>query len=596
MRCHKKNSFFILFILLSVYTNSFSQNRVVSDSLGKLLKQENLSKEEKSRILSLRSYHLQDIDSSLISAKLALSIAKEINKPLLVARALEEISEIERRLGNNAVALRSSLDALRIFDSLGLKESTAASYGQLASNAISDKDYNTAITYLNKAKDIYNISDKNGNQILTMLNLGETYRLAGKLDSATIYFKETLKRNETIKHDIVQSYSLGNLGMVQSAQGKLVEARENLSRAIDILKPIEDSYSTSIYISELGDIYLKEQNWILGESKLLEAYTIAKDANLKEQIRDFSRKLTDFYKARQVFVKAVNYLEINRLYQDSLVNKASIKEIEQIKTRYEIDKRETEIALLNTINSNQKTQVFMLFGGVLVFSILAYLLFRSNKAIKKVNKQVSSQNIIIEKREQEKALLLKELNHRVKNNLQMISSLLNLQSRELSGHPAQEALLTGKNRVEALSLVHQKLYQEGIETKVFLKDYIEELVLGLFYAYNISFEPELEIDDSRVSIDKAIPIALIVNEMVVNSLKYAYIGIAFPKFRLTLKKVNDTLEINISDNGKGFTEKEGVKQNSFGLKLIKSLISQLDGSIKRLGIKGTHWQIMIKNV
>lgn len=594
--CDYKNiSFFTIIILLLVCTNSFSQNRVVADSLGKLLKQENLSKEERSRILSLRSYHQQDIDSSLISAKLALSIAKEIKKPLLVARAWEEISEIERRLGNNTASLRASLVALRIFDSLDLKERKAASYAQLAANAISDEDYDSAINYLKEANSIYSVSDENGNQILTILNLGEAFRLAGKLDSATIYFEETLKRNKFLKHDIVQSYSLGNLGMVQSAQGKFIEAKDNLSSAIDILKPIEDPYSTSIYLAELGEIHIKESDTIIGEKKLLKAHKLAIDAGLKEQIRDFSRKLSDFYKEQKRHSEALEYLELNQIYQDSLVNKASIKKIEQLKAGYEIDKRETEINLLNTINANQKNKLILLGIGILLFSLLAYLLFRSNRALKNINSRVSSQNGIIEKQNQEKALLLKELNHRVKNNLQMISSLLNLQSRELSGHPAQEAIETGKNRVEALSLVHRKLYQEGSETKVFLKDYLEELVLGLFYGYDVSFTPELDIDNSNISIDKAIPIALIVNELVVNSLKYAYEGIDAPNFTLALKKVNNTLEMDIRDNGVGFTAEEEDKANSFGIKLITSLVEQLDGSIERLVSEGTHWKMKLKS-
>ena len=572
--------------------SALSQNIKTIDSLQHVLKK-NLSKIEKSQVYRLLSYHHHDLDSSLVFAEKALEIARGVNIPLLQADAWGEISHVQRRLGNNATSLTASLKALHIYDSLGLNERKAASYVQLGSNSISDENYKSAISYLKNAESIYLVSDKFSNLILTQLNLGEAYRLAGKLDSASIYFKETIKRNEA-KNAIVESYSLGNLGMVLSTQGDFEVAKQHLTDAIGILEALGDAYSSSVYIAELGEIYWKESKWDLAEAKLLKAYNLALNTGLKEQIRDFSGRLTDFYKEQKHFDKALSYLEINRIYQDSLVNKASIQEVEQIKAGYQINKRETEIKLLNNINANQRNQMIFLGIGVFIFSFLAYLLYISNKAIKKVSNRVAAQNVIIEKREQEKALLLKELNHRVKNNLQMISSLLNLQSRELSGHPAQEALLTGKNRVEALSLVHQKLYQEGIETKVFLKDYIEELVLGLFYGYNISFEPELDIDDSSISIDKAIPIALIVNEMVINSLKYAYKNIEVPKFRLELKKVNDTLEINISDNGVGFTEKEGAKQNSFGIKLVKSLISQLDGSIKRHNLQGTHWKIMVK--
>jgi two-component sensor histidine kinase len=585
----------LLFIGLLFFTSSFSQKNVAADSLGKILKHENLSKEERSRILSLRAFYLQDIDSSLISAKLALSIAKEINKPLLEAKALEEISHVERRLGNNTVSLRASLTALSIYESLGIKEKQAASYGQLASNSISDEDYESAINYLKEAKDIYSISDKNGNLILTILNLGEAYRLSGQLDSATIYFKETLKRNKIIKHDVVQSYSLGNLGMVLSSQGKFEEAKKHLTQAIEILKPLGDTYSISIYLAELGDIYWRESKWSIGEEKMLEAQELATNAGLKEQIRDFSGKLSDFYKKKGRYSEALAYLELNKIYQDSLVNKASIQKIEQLKAGYEIDSRETKIGLLNTINSEQKNKMILLVFGVILMILLAYILYKSNKTIKKANNNLSLQKQIIEKSEQEKALLLNELNHRVKNNLQMISSLLSLQSNELDGHPAQEALLTGRNRVEAMSLVHRKLYQDGLNTRIFLKEYIEELVLGLFHGYDVNFKPKFDIADISLSVDKTIPIALIINEMVVNSLKYAYKGIEKPNLKLMVKEMNGNLEIDISDNGIGFTQEEKNKVNSFGIKLISSLVKQLDGSIEKLDSKGTHWKLKLKS-
>ncbi|WP_422104451.1 tetratricopeptide repeat-containing sensor histidine kinase [Winogradskyella sp.] len=576
---------------------SFSQNDSKIEKLKKRLEQDNISKSEKSKALSALSYNHSNIDSSLFFAEQALAIAREINDANLQADALQEISHVEYRLGNNSKSLDASLRALRIYDSLGLTELKAAIYGQLANNSLTDKDYNSAITYLKNAEHIYTISDKRGNLILTQLNLGEAYRLEGQLDSAAIYFKETLEKNKTKNNNIVQGYSLGNLGMVLRAQESFDVAEWHLVEAIAILEPLGDAYSTSVYLTELGRIYWKTSQWNLAEAKLLSAYHMANEAGLKEQIRDFSRTLTDFYKERQQYDKALDYLEINRIYQDSLVNKASIQQIEQLKANYEIGKRESEISLLNTVTTNQRNQMILLGIGVLFISVLALMLFRGNRAIKKVNERIANQNIIIEKREQEKALLLKELNHRVKNNLQMISSLLSLQSHELSGHPAQEALLAGKHRVEALSLVHRKLYQEGAETKIALKEYIEELVLGLFYGYNVPFKPKLSIDNSSISIDKAIPLALIINEIVVNSLKYAYADIKAPSLEITVKEVaQHQLELDISDNGIGFTEKEGDKKNSFGLKLIHSLIGQLDGHIERLKTNGTHWKIKLGHI
>jgi two-component sensor histidine kinase len=586
---------FLLFFLILYSENVYAQKGNKLDSLGEILSKDDLPKEKRAEILSLRAYYFNDTDSSLVLAQEAISIAKEINNPIILADALEELSHAEYRLGNNSKSLKASFDALKIYDSLNLKERKAAIYGQLAINSSNDEDYTSAIKYLKNAEGIYNSSDEKGNLILTQLNLGEAYRLANKLDSAAYYFNETLLKNKSKNNTIVQGYSLGNLGMVLHAQKEYDKAEQYLKEAITILEPLGDAYSTSVYLAELGQIYAKASKNKLAESKLLEAYGMAYKAGLKEQIRDFSRNLTDFYKTQNQYDKALNYLEINLIYQDSLVNKASIQKIEQLKANYEIGKRESEISLLNTITTNQRNQMILLVIGVLFISVLALLFFRSNRAIKKVNQHIAKQNVIIEKREQEKALLLKELNHRVKNNLQMISSLLSLQSHQLSGHPAQEALIAGKNRVEALSLVHRKLYQEGIETKIALTEYIEELVLGLFHGYNVSFKPKFTIDDSSISIDKAIPLALIINEIVINSLKYAYKDIVTPSLEIQLKKVMGQLEINIDDNGIGFTENQADKKNSFGLKLIYSLIDQLDGTIERFNTKGTSWKISINS-
>jgi two-component sensor histidine kinase len=177
----------------------------------------------------------------------------------------------------------------------------------------------------------------------------------------------------------------------------------------------------------------------------------------------------------------------------------------------------------------------------------------------------------------------------------MISSLLNLQSYELTGHPAQEAIVAGKHRVEALSLVHRKLYQEDLDTRIELKEYIEELVLGLFHGYEANFKPSFKIEDVNVGLDAAVPLALVINEIIINALKYAYKNINNPSLKVIVTRDNNYLNLEIIDNGIGFAKKEREKSNSFGIKLIYSLIEQLEGTIQKLNSKnGTHWRMTVK--
>lgn len=574
--------FFLLFI-----STVFSQNIKKADSLQNILKTIITSEKDKAIILRSIAYFHPDLSTSLYSAKESLRIATQINEQILQAEALEEISHIEKRIGNNSESLKASFKALKIYESLELVERQAASFNQLANNYLIEKEYRLAIDYFEKAITIYTTSNNQIQYIYTLLNLGEAYRLSGNLKKAKSSFIKVLKLNEETKDDLVTGYGLGNLGMVYTSNQQFDKAKSSLNKAIEILNPLGDTYSVSIYLAELATIYNAESNIRLAETTLIEAFTLAKTSGLKEQIRDISSSLVSHYTEQAKYKKALDYQKLYQVYQDSLINKDNIKKIEQLKSSYKINQRELEIEKINEVSTQRKNIALGLFFGILLFIILSYLLYNLNKRIRIANLNLS-------KRDEEKALLLKELNHRVKNNLQMISSLLNLQSRALTQDSDKEIIVSSKNRVEALSLVHRKLYQEGIETKVAVKEYVEELVLNLIYSYGTNLKPEFDIIPININVDKAIPISLIINELVTNAIKHAYEGIQNPSLKISIKQKKEILYVEIHDNGNGFSEKEREKTNSFGLKLILSLTEQLEGTIKTVNNDGTHWIITLE--
>ncbi len=586
-----------LLLLLALFLSNHihSQNAKKVDSLLQILKSKDYSRKKEVILLADIAHYHPSLDSAVLFANKSIKKAIELGEPVLEAEALEIISHKERKLGNNAKSFQASFQALQIYEAMGLTERQAASYTQLASNYMSDQNYQQSISYLKKARGIYEALNQSQRLNYTVLNLGEMYRLKGHLDSAETCFKYVLSKNKILNDKVAQGYSLGNLGMVYNDFDNLEKSKEHLLAGINILLGLQDVYSSSVYLAELGKVHKKEDSLIKAEQKFMEALDMALAAGLKEQVRDFSLNLVKLFEQRHEFDKALQYQKLFQVYQDSMVNKANIQKIEQLKAGYEIDKRESEIGLLNEINQGQKYFLWALTGGVLISLLFIYLLHVGNKKIQTANIKLSAQKTLISKREQEKELLLKELNHRVKNNLQMISSLLSLQSRELKGHPAQESVVSGKQRVEALSLVHRKLYQEGLDTRVMIKEYIEELVLGLFHGYNASFTPEIKIDDISVHVDTAVPIALIVNEVTVNALKYAYVETASPVFKITIKKeYSNRLRIQVIDNGIGFNPTATRKGSSYGLKLIHSLVQQLEGTIQKLGKHGTHWNMNLK--
>jgi len=196
---------------------------------------------------------------------------------------------------------------------------------------------------------------------------------------------------------------------------------------------------------------------------------------------------------------------------------------------------------------------------------------------------------------EEKEILLKEVHHRVKNNMQVITSLINLQAVKLKGTEYYNIFLENINRIQAMALIHEKIYRANNYSKVPFNDYIKDLMNNLISTYSIASKINLQydMDDSNLSIDKAIPCAQIVNELVTNSIKYA-----FPEnfseniIHITFNKLNNDFNLIIKDNGKGMPDDFDLKNTtSFGLTIVSSLVSQLRGQLEFTNTNGSSYKI-----
>jgi PAS domain S-box-containing protein len=195
----------------------------------------------------------------------------------------------------------------------------------------------------------------------------------------------------------------------------------------------------------------------------------------------------------------------------------------------------------------------------------------------------------------EKEVLLKEIHHRVKNNLQVISSLLRLQAGYIKDEEALDIFKDSQNRVRAMAMIHENLYQSTDLARIEFSDYISNLTNNLIrcYSVNRNINIKLNIDRVLLRIDTAIPCGLIINELVSNSLKHAFhenqtgeISIEF------LDLSQGKYSLSVSDNGIGFQEDiELPKKHSLGLQLVWNLVEQLEGSIAYQAKSGTEFNI-----
>lgn len=222
------------------------------------------------------------------------------------------------------------------------------------------------------------------------------------------------------------------------------------------------------------------------------------------------------------------------------------------------------------------------------------------KSLQGENKQRKNAELKISKSLNEKEVLLKEIHHRVKNNLQIISSLLFFQSKNITDPEMLEMFRDGQNRVKSMALIHEKLYQSGDLANVDFKEYVKKLTNFLFQSYSVpqtKIRFKNNVQQFVLGVDTAVPCGLIINELVSNSLKHAFKGAESGEIKIDMGfDENNKLLLIISDNGKGIPEGFNVKESeSLGLRLVNNLTTQLNGRVEFINRNGTTVRFVFQN-
>ena len=200
----------------------------------------------------------------------------------------------------------------------------------------------------------------------------------------------------------------------------------------------------------------------------------------------------------------------------------------------------------------------------------------------------------------EKENLLREIHHRVKNNMQIISSMLNLQTKYVDDVEAIDVLQESQNRVKSMAMIHEKIYQSNDLEEINFADYIQSLISNLFYTYNVDknlIKSTFKIENITLNMETAVPCGLIISELISNSLKYAFPNKMKGEIIVSLKSIEDKYELMIRDNGIGLPE--GLDLNnlkSLGLLLVKVLTEQIEGELIINSENGTEFKIIFKEL
>ena len=235
---------------------------------------------------------------------------------------------------------------------------------------------------------------------------------------------------------------------------------------------------------------------------------------------------------------------------------------------------------------------------IIVETSVSYIKYKDGIAVQGIIRDITDRKHMEDKLKtslKEKEILLKEIHHRVKNNLQVIISLLRLQAKQIIDKQTLSAFNESISRIYSMAMVHEKLYQSQNFSKIDLKNYVKPMIERLFYSYNVSdrIKLKLQLQDISVDIDKAIPCGLILNELVSNVFKHAFPDKQSGAIIVQLLKINkNTCELVVEDNGVGISkELDFEKTDSLGLNLIRLLIDQINGTVKLYREDGTKFDI-----
>ncbi|WPQ64772.1 histidine kinase dimerization/phosphoacceptor domain -containing protein [Chitinophaga sancti] len=302
---------------------------------------------------------------------------------------------------------------------------------------------------------------------------------------------------------------------------------------------------------------------------------------------------------------ALEHYKLYKLFSDSITNLNKSRQLAVLQIQFETNKKDQDIQLLRQKSalqeaSLQKEIIFrnVIFAGVCALLIILALTYnrsrlkqRNNLQLQQKQEEINDQNELLLKLLQEKEWLLKEIHHRVKNNLQIVISLLNSQSNYLDNQDAIDAIRNSQHRMHAMSLIHQKLYQTDNLARIDMSWYIRELVAYMQESFPTKAQIQFNLDITSLELDvaQAVPLGLVLNESVSNAIKYAFPGTRQGIIEISLKNIDEQhWQLRIFDNGTGLPEQFNIDNtSSLGMNLMRGLSEQLDGTFEVTSEQGT---------
>lgn len=543
---------------------------------------------------------MKDINRATDDYEAGYLLAEKNNDDISKQRALASLSAASRMAGDKAASLDQILRSIKMAEKLQDKAALASLYLAAGNTYTTLNNTSESLDFYKKAFALQQYISQPVVKMSVLGNIAKCFTRLKEFDSATTYSLLRLNIASSLKDAMAIAATYIDLGDIAVTKNDNVRAIDYYQQALATYEQKQQAAEMTRVYNALASANLKIKQFAKAEDYLLKSYALQ-----SKGIDKGSKRYTD-YLLSKVYEETGEMDNARRFRNEYLalggetMNAETELKINKLQSEYEISKREDALTLAAKEQQVKELQLkqtqLRLWTSIAVMALLfvvALIMYRNYRQKVKTALELQQKNERIE-------TLMRELHHRVKNNLQVIGSVLNLQSLKLTDANARSAIEEGKARVEAMSLLHQKMYLDENLRAINIEDYITSLTHMLAHSFGFDqsiVKTRIELSSNNMDVDLATPLALIINELITNAFKHAFQQVAQPELtiELTENKNDQKVSLKVSDNGKGINL-SSVSPSSFGLKLIRTFVQQLGATMDISNSKGSVFNISFNYV
>ena len=566
-KVHSLNTIFRAAISVAIFSSCFdvakAQNQPIADSLIQVWEKNELDSTKLLKLLLNISLYSTDPSDRMRFANILYNESIRLRRKYYEGHALHQMGVAYRFKGDLQKALREFFKSSKIASENDYNVLLGKNYVEISTAYTLNDDLENSLNYNIKALALLRDKKRAQDIGLTLLNIGYDFYTLKKFDSALLFYSESEQIMDSVDLTIGLAYIKGNRALVKWKLGSIGEAISDLNEAISMLGPLGDNYGMADYYNQLGNIYLEQDSLEQAVSHLSIGVRLAKGEDLKEQVRDASKLLSEIYGKLGESDSAYHYLNQYLAMRDSIQSEETTRELANQRADFEIGLKEEEVEKLEK-ERQQQLVIAIASGGLLI--ILGFIGYRyqQNRSRKKLEKQS------IDKRLAELTALKAQINPHF-----LFNALNSIQSYILEGEQdIAEDYLIKYGKLMRMILDHSNDLLVPLDEELrLLQLYIELEQIRIDGGFDYQVDVDDVIDQSRTNIPSMVIQPFLENAIWHGVSKLGGKGII--QLHVQLDASEELIRVTVQDNGEGFDTEEPRKDTSKGVNLVKERLELL---------------------